>query len=114
MVAIIQNRDYRSGYREVPSDATDEILRIANEHIPKSRWRPAPLVIIGVKSDELNALLRTRKLPAVLNVGLFYSIHDEHGKGNHASYLTVVWLQDDFLPYMSASNLAAFGEVEWP
>ena len=45
LVSVVQNRNYQVGYREVPSDATEEILRIARSQIPKD-WRSAPVALI--------------------------------------------------------------------
>lgn len=102
------------GYRQPPSDATDEILRIARGYLPKDSWRSAPLLLIGHEREALNELLRARKLPEVLCIGLFYSLRGGTGKDGKASYLYVVWLQNDFVPHMSAENQAAFAEITWP
>lgn len=114
LLAIIQNREYRMGYRQPPPDATEEILRIAKGYLPKDNWRSAPLLLIGQEREGLNDLLCTRKLPEVLCVGLFYSVRGGIGKDGKASYLYVVWLQNDFIPHMSAENQTAFAQIQWP
>lgn len=114
LVAIIQNRNYQIGYRQTPSNAAEEILRIARGHVPKDYWGEAPFLLIGHEPESLNSLLRSRKLPGVLCVGLFYSIRGGVGKEGTAIYLCLVWLQEDLLPYMSPENQSAFEKIEWP
>ena len=113
LVAVIQNRNYQMGYREPPSDAVGEILRIAKTNLPEG-WRRAPLVLIGYERGELNELLKSKKIPPVLCVGLFYSIRGGTGKEGRASYLYVVWLQSELAPHISGENQAAFAEINWP
>ena len=114
LVAIVQNRNYQIGYQEVPADAEEEILRIARAHLAKEWWRPAPMMVVGQEREALNALLRGRNLPAVLCIGLFYSIRGGTGRDGHASHLYVVWLQEELLPYLSEGNQAAFARINWP
>jgi hypothetical protein len=114
LVSVVQNRNYQVGYREIPSDATEEILRIATSQIPKDSWRSAPFVLIGQERENLNTLLRSKKLPSVLCVGLFYSIRGGSGSQGKPSYVYVAWLQDELVPHMDASNQAALAAMKWP
>jgi hypothetical protein len=114
LVSITQNRNYLPGYRELPPDGIIEIIRLAGMNIPKDSWRPAPMLFIGMTPEVATDLLRSKKLPEVLCVGLFYSIRGGTGQKGKASYLYVVWLQEEFLPHISAANQAAFARIKWP
>ena len=43
---IVQTANYRRDYIQLPSDAGEEIRRIAQLHLPSSCWRSAPLLLI--------------------------------------------------------------------
>ena len=59
-------------------------------------------------------LMRCKKLPAVMCVGRVVSYRNRAGEPpKKPGFLSVVWLQDDFLPYFSPENEAAFREIEW-
>ena len=110
---IVQSSDYRRDYQKIPDDAAEEIKRIAETYLPSSCWRPAPLLLIGANNENLNKLMRSKRLPLILCVGEFVSYRKRRNGSDKAVFLRVVWLQEEFLPYMNACNGAAFRKIEW-
>ncbi len=110
--AILQTDNYRRPYLEMPPNAVEEILRIAKLHMP-STWPKARMVFVGVKNEALNELFWQKKLPPVLCLGEFVSYRDRADGSKKAIFLHIVWIQNDFLPYLNAENEAAFRQVNW-
>lgn len=111
---IVQNGSYGRPYLEPPKDAVGEMLRLATLHLSPKCWAPAPMLFIGMEPERVDDLLRRRKLPLVMCIGQFDSMRrvpDE--RLPRRAFLTVVWLQEDFLPYFSPENEAAFARIEF-
>lgn len=110
---IVQTGKYHRDYKELPPDAVEEVKRLATLHLPESCWRAAPMLLIGVDPESLNDLMRRKRLPRVMCVAEFVSYRDPSGKLSKPVFLNIVWLQNDFLPYFSPENEAAFRQIEW-
>jgi hypothetical protein len=111
--SIVQTSAHLRDYLDLPKDAVEEIKHIAHAHLPSNCWRKAPLVLLGYESNDLNELMRNKKLPPILCIGEFvsYRMHDEQSA--NASFLYVVWLQDEFAPHMSDGNQTLFKRLDW-
>jgi hypothetical protein len=112
---IVQTSDYRQDYLKVPTSAEDEIKRIAQTYMPASCWRPAPLILIAANNETLMELMRRKDLPAIMCVAEFYSYRKRPNSSTKpkAVYLHVVWLQEEFLPYLCPENEARFQQIDW-
>ncbi len=110
--AIIQTRNYRRRYSEVPADAVTEVQRIAGMHIPPT-WPRARMVFVGPGEDVLAGQMKQDKLPPILCVGDFVSYRSLRDGSEKAIFRHVVWIQDDFQPYFTPENEAAFQAIDW-
>lgn len=110
---IVQTRDYRRDYLEIPVDAVNEVMRIAKMHLSGECWMVAPMLFIGENNENLGEMMRRKHLPPILCIGEFLSYRKQEKRLDVATFLHVVWLQDEFLPYMSASNEMLFTKIMW-
>jgi hypothetical protein len=111
--SIIQTSEHLRDYLDLPKDSVEEIKRIAQAHLTPNCWRKAPLVFIGYESEDLKELMRTKKLPPILCIGEFVSYRMRDEQSANASFLYVVWLQDEFEPHMSDGNQELFKRLDW-
>ena len=111
MHAVVQTANYRRGYVHAPSNAEEEIRRIATLQIP-SDWRQAALVLLSPGRAVLEDLMTSKKLPSVLSVGEFVS-HRGASTPKKPIFRYVAWLQEEIEPHMDAHNRELFRQLDW-
>jgi hypothetical protein len=111
--AIVQTSDYRCDYLQQPPNAAEEIKRIAKMHTPSNCWPSAPLVLLCANLELLDGPMESRKLPSILCVGHFVSYRKREGKTPKATFLYLVWMQNEFLPYLNPENESLFRNIDW-
>jgi hypothetical protein len=112
MHALVQTANYRRGYLQEPSDAEEEIRRIAKLQL-SSDWRSAPLLLLSPGNVALDALMKTKQLPSVLCVGEFVSYRGGNATTGKPVYRYIAWLQEAFEPQMDARNRQLLRELDW-
>ena len=112
---IVQTASYRQDYKELPTDAKQDVKRIAQMYMASSCWRRAPLILLTADEETLTNLMRRKQLPTVMCIGEFFSYrrHPDGQTKPKAIYLHLIWLQEEFLPYLSPENEALFQRIDW-
>lgn len=112
MHAIVQTANYRRGYLEWPTDAEEEIERIAKLQL-SPEWRAAPIVLLSPGKAALDEMMKTKNLPTVLCVGEFVSYRGGDSGLGKPLFRYVAWLQEEIEPYMDARNRELFFHLDW-
>jgi hypothetical protein len=110
--AIVQTANYRREYLQTPTDAEEEIKRLAKLQL-SAEWRSAPLILLSPGKAILAEQIRTRSLPTVMCVGEFLSYRGDPGPRSRPIYKYIAWLQDEMEPHMDATNREHFSKLDW-
>jgi hypothetical protein len=105
--SIVQTREYRRGYLVEPSDAENEIKRIAELYRPSEWPTSSDFVLLIQKNISIQDQMHSRRLPGVMCIGAFTVYGKKEITPRNHERLVFIWLQEEFSPQMSPQNQEA-------